>query len=144
MSVNSEASRSRIRAVSSVTDQTLRSGARLSWNCVTVFFEPHNSQGMGPSDKISSGPDAASYSAESLPEKTLRAPHPLLFRNCSFHEVLSPMNLQLLIPKDLRDNFSQLRIPKGLRPSAMGHTTSLQNWAELESAGVDISPVPPS
>ena len=54
------------------------------------------------------------------------------------------MNLQLLIPEDLRDNFSQLRIPKGLRPSAMGHTTSLQNWAELESAGVDISPVPPS
>src|SRR2546422_4817357 len=42
MLVNSEASRSRIRSVSSVTDQTLRSGARLSWNCVTVFFEPHN------------------------------------------------------------------------------------------------------
>ncbi len=54
------------------------------------------------------------------------------------------MNLQLLIPEELRDNFSQLHIPKGLRPSAMGHTTSLQNWAELESAGLDISQVPPS
>src|SRR5207302_6193802 len=54
-------------------------------------------------------------------------PPPLLFRNCSFHEVLSPMNLQLLIPGDLRDNFSQLHIPKGLRPSATGQTTSLQN-----------------
>jgi len=45
------------------------------------------------------------------------------------------MNLQLLIPEDLRDNFSQLHIPKGLRPSAMGQTTSLQNWAEVRKRG---------
>src|SRR5437879_8715955 len=48
------------------------------------------------------------------------SPPPLLFRNCSFHEDLSPMNLQLLIPVDLRDNFSQLHIPTSLRPSATG------------------------
>jgi len=45
------------------------------------------------------------------------------------------MNLQLLIPGDLRDNFSQLHIPKGLRPSAMGQTTSLQNWPEVRKRG---------
>lgn len=45
------------------------------------------------------------------------------------------MNLQLLIPEDLRDNFSQLHIPKGLRPSATGQTTSLQNWAEVRKRG---------
>src|SRR3989442_2027953 len=45
------------------------------------------------------------------------------------------MNLQLLIPEDLRDNFAQLYIPKGLRPSATGQTTSLQNWAEVRKRG---------